>query len=304
MSAQVIDGKSLAQKIQQDLSRQVADLTPALGRAPTLAVVLVGDDPASQVYVRSKSRNAKSCGIDTRDLTLSGSIANQELQQQLTSLSADPTVDGILLQLPLPSGLDEFAALMCIAPALDVDGLHPVNQGLLVRGSRSHRPCTPLGTIELIKQGLSQLGKPADLKGLHAVVVGRSILVGKPVALLLLENHCTVTICHSRTVDLATECLRADILVAAIGKPRAIPGEYVKPGAVVIDVGINRLASGELVGDVDYTSAAQRAGAITPVPGGVGPMTIAMLLSNTVDAARLKLKQPAVSGTSPRNIKV
>ncbi len=286
-----IDGKALAASLQEALKSRVGDLTPRLGRKPCLAVVLVGDNPASQVYVKSKSKAAHACGMDTLDLALPKEVSNAELQTKLRELSVDPKVDGILLQLPLPKGLDEFGALMCIKPELDVDGLHPVNQGLLMRGEVAHRPCTPRGIIALIDQASIALGRDKSLAGLHAVVLGRSILVGKPVALLLLERHLTVTMCHSRTKELAAECRRADVLVAAIGKAEFVKGDFVKPGAIVIDVGINRTETGKLVGDVAFEEALNSAAAVTPVPGGVGPMTITMLLTNTVDSAEKRISK-------------
>lgn len=288
MHAISIDGRALAKRYHEQIRGDAERAEAQLGRKPRLAVVLVGENPASKVYVASKSKTAKSCGIEPIDITLPTETPQHELDGVLQKLSSDPTVDGILLQLPLPKHLDEFRALSQIAPLADADGLHPFNQGLLVRGAEGLRPCTPLGCMALIDQARAELGLSHDLSGLHAVVVGRSVLVGKPVALLLLERNCTVTVAHSRTADLAAQCLQADILVAAVGKPEFIPGEWVKPGAVVIDVGINRLADGRLVGDVHFDSAANRAAAITPVPGGVGPMTIAMLLWNTVQAALKK----------------
>lgn len=290
MPAVVIDGKALAQSIAEKLSAEVRQLTLKLGRAPGLAVILVGDNPASQVYVRSKTKKAKQCGINPTDRKLPATVSNAELLAVIRELNADSTVDGILLQLPLPAGLDEFQALTTIASEKDVDGLHPENQGLLLRGAKAPRPCTPRGCIDLLDQARKELGLPKDLSGLHAVVVGRSVLVGKPVGFLLLERNCTVTICHSKTKDLAAECRRADILIAAIGKPEFITADFIKPGAIVIDVGINRLDDERLVGDVAFESAAEIAAAITPVPGGVGPMTIATLLSNTVEAAKGKVK--------------
>lgn len=289
MAAEIIDGKALAKAVQDSLCAQVEEIRPKLKRSPQLAVVLVGDNPASKVYVKSKSKKAKKCGIDVLDIALPAGVSNEELQGRLRQLSERSDLDGILLQLPLPSGLDEFSALMCIDPALDVDGLHPVNQGLLLRGEQAPQPCTPKGCMMLIEQGRKQLGLSTDLKGLNAVVVGRSILVGKPLALMLLSQHCTVTMCHSRTADLKAECARADILVAAVGKTELITKEFVKPGAVIVDVGINRTEEGKLLGDVDFASVSEVAGAVTPVPGGVGPMTIAMLLANTVEAAGNKI---------------
>lgn len=285
MSAIIVDGKALAKRIEGLLGQRVEKLVEQGRRAPCLAVVLVGEDPASQVYVKSKTKRAKRCGISTKDFRFPATVSDVELQQKLRTLSLDPEVDGILLQLPLPNGLDEFSAICSIDPGCDVDGLHPLNQGLLLRGAPAPIPCTPLGVMRLIDQAVSELGGPEDLKGLNAVVVGRSVLVGKPMGLLLLERNCTVTYCHSRTRDLAAICAKADILVAAVGRAELLKAEHVKPGAVVIDVGINRLDDGRLVGDVDFEQAASSAGAITPVPGGAGPMTIAMLLENTVNAA-------------------
>ena len=290
MSAQIIDGKALAAAVQEQLGREVQQVKSKLGRAPHLAVVLVGDNPASKVYVKSKSKKARGCGIEVTDLTLPSDITDELLQKELSSLSAKPELDGILLQLPLPPHLNEFAALCCVRQDLDVDGLNPFNQGLLMRSAKTHQPCTPKGCIKLIEQARAQLGLSDDLRGLNAVVVGRSILVGKPMAMLLLDRHCTVTVCHSRTKDLAETCKRADILVAAVGRAEMITKDFISPGSIVIDVGINRTDDGRLVGDVLYKDALQIAGAVTPVPGGVGPMTIAMLLSNTVDSARMKIK--------------
>lgn len=286
MDSLILDGKALADRIQQDLRSEVENFRLTTGRAPGLAVVLVGSNPASQVYVKSKTKKAIECGIAVEDRKLPESVSNEALQRELRELNADPNIDGILLQLPLPSGLDEFAALTTIAPEKDVDGLHPYNQGLLLRGVGHLRPCTPVGVMALIDEANSQLGRPMDLSGKHAVIVGRSILVGKPMALLLLERHCTVEIAHSRTKNLETVCQRADILVAAIGRPRALGARHAARGSLVLDVGINRLADGALCGDVDYEQVLGQAAAITPVPRGVGPMTIAMLLKNTVRAAR------------------
>ncbi len=285
----VIDGKALAERVRLKLKDEVEIVTRQLGRAPKLAVILVGDNPASKVYVRSKTKAAHECGIATEDVPLSASASQAELLGAINKLNASPDLDGILLQLPLPKGLDESAAIDAISPGLDVDGLTPISQGLLSRGSRGFRPCTPLGCLALIDEACEKLGRSRELSGLHAVVLGRSVLVGKPVSALLLERNCTVTTCHSRTGNLAEECRRADILVVAIGKSELVKGDWIKPGAIVIDVGINRLPDGRLVGDVDYAAARQLAAAITPVPGGVGPMTIAMLLSNTVSSAKNKV---------------
>lgn len=290
MSVLILDGKALAAEIQESIKTRVAGLAPRLGRKPGLAVVLVGENPASKVYVGAKTKAAINCGLEVTDVKLPATVSNAELQSQLKQLSKNPAVDGILLQLPLPNGLDEFAALCCIEPPLDADGLHPLNQGLLLRGAPAPRSCTPMGCMALIEKACASLGRSTKLAGLHAVVVGRSILVGKPIALLLLEQNCTVTMCHSRTKDLAAEVRRADIVVAAVGQPQMVKGDWIKPGAIVIDVGINRLDDGKLVGDVDFESAKKTSGAITPVPGGVGPLTITMLISNTVDAAELKAR--------------
>ena len=225
MSAVVIDGKLLAQEIQLKLKEEVSILAPKLGRAPGLAVVLVGDNPASHLYVKSKSKKAKECGIAVFDLILPASISDQELQDKLHSLGANPKIDGILLQLPLPKTLNEFSALLAISPEKDADGLHPMNQGLLLRAAPAPRPCTPFGVMKLIERACEQLNLSTDIAGKKAVVVGRSILVGKPQALLLLEKNCTVEICHSKTKDLKASCREADILIAAIGKPKMINAE-------------------------------------------------------------------------------
>lgn len=289
MPAISVSGKELSKSIRASLKSEVIDLKVKLGRAPVLAVVLVGGDPASKVYVRSKSKKAKSIGMEPRDVVLDESTTDEQLQRELKSLSNQDDVDGILLQLPLPAGLDEFAALKCIVPEKDVDGLHPINQGLLLRGEKCPRPCTPIGCIALIDEAMKQLGRSNDLSGLNAIVIGRSILVGKPMGLLLLERNCTVTYAHSRTKDLAARAAEADILIAAVGRAEMVKEDWVKPGAVVIDVGINRLDDGRLVGDVAFEEVSKVAAALTPAPGGVGPMTIAMLLKNTVEAAKLKI---------------
>ena len=269
-----IDGKQLAADLRERLRQRVADE----GLSPTLATILVGDDPASAVYVRSKTRAATQIGIAVRDHHLPASTSQTELHELLTRLNEDADVNGILLQLPLPDGLDEEALLDTIAPEKDVDGFHPVNLGLLLRGRPALRPCTPAGCMDLIRH------TGTSISGRHAVIVGRSNIVGKPVALMLLAEHATVTICHSRTADLAEQVRRADILIAAAGRPKMIPGDWIKPGAIVVDVGINRIDDGSLVGDVDFDGAQGRAAWITPVPGGVGPMTIAHLMQNTVQA--------------------
>lgn len=289
MSAKLIDGKALSREVLERLSKQVAQLTPILGRKPGLAVVLVGENPASKVYVKAKSKAAIECGLAVTDVKLPSSTSDAVLQAQLKELSLRDDIDGILLQLPLPKGLDEFAALCAIDPQKDADGLHPRNQGLLLRGAEAPQPCTPKGAMRLIERGRELIGRTTDISGLHAVVIGRSVLVGKPMAVLLLQQNCTVTVCHSYTKETPSHVATADIVVAAVGRPRIIPGDWIKPGAVVIDVGINRLEDGSLVGDIDFVSASEMAGAITPVPGGAGPMTIAMLLENTVEIAQRKV---------------
>lgn len=285
VAAAIISGKDAAKQVYIELKGRVSAVEARRGRPPTLAVVLVGENPASKVYVGSKTKRAHKLGINTVDRGLAADISDAELQGELRALSGRPDIDGILLQLPLPKGLDEFAALMSIAPEKDVDGLHPFNQGLLMRGQETLVPCTPKGCMELIRVGRELTGHGRDLSGLNAVVLGRSILVGKPAASLLLHANCTVTQCHSRSRDLPDVCAAADVLIAAVGKPKLVGRKWIKPGAVVIDVGINRLEDGSLAGDVDFEEASAIAGAITPVPGGVGPMTIAMLMSNTVLAA-------------------
>ena len=282
MTAALIDGKAFAEGLRARVAAGVAGL-PA---QPGLAVVLVGEDPASGVYVRNKARQTVEVGMRSLEHRLPAGTSQAELLGLVAALNADPAVDGILVQLPLPPQIDAQAVIEAIDPAKDVDGFHPVNAGRLASGLPGLVPCTPLGCLMLIKSV-----RP-DLAGLEAVVVGRSNIVGKPMAALLLAESCTVTIAHSRTRDLAGTCRRADILVAAVGRPRMIPGDWIKPGAVVVDVGINRIEAPELgeartrlVGDVDFAGAAERAGAVTPVPGGVGPMTIACLLRNTLVAA-------------------
>ena len=285
MSAAVIDGKAFAAALRATVADYAATFTQRAGRKAGLAVVLVGDDPASQVYVRSKGKATLECGMASFEHKLADDTSQEALLALVDRLNADPAVDGILVQLPLPKQLDEQAVVERISPAKDVDGLTPVSTGRLALGLPGLVPCTPLGSLMLLKDRLG------SLSGLDAVVIGRSILVGKPMAQLLLAESCTVTIAHSRTKDLADVVRRADIVVAAVGRPERVKGDWLKPGATVIDVGINRLppadgaAKGRLVGDVDFVSAAEVAGAITPVPGGVGPMTIAVLLRNTVVAA-------------------
>ena len=278
-SAGHIDGKAVAARLRARVAGAAAELR-ARGVAPTLAVVLVGDDPASAVYVRSKTRAAREAQVEVRDHKLPATVPQAELVALVEQLGRDPQVDGILVQLPLPAPLDAEAVLRAIDPAKDVDGLHPVNLGLLARGLPGFVPCTPSGCMHL----LAEVG--AELAGARAVVIGRSLLVGKPMALLLANASATVTLCHSRTRDLADEVRRAEIVVAAVGRPEMVRGDWIRPGAIVIDVGISRMPDGKLIGDVEFAAAAARARAITPVPGGVGPMTIACLLENTVWAAR------------------
>jgi len=278
MTAVIIDGKQIAQKLRADWKLR-ADRLNALAIAPGLAVVMVGDNPASQIYVRNKIKACRELGIRSEEHLLAGDSPLATVLALIDRLNADAGVHGILVQLPLPPQLAPHAVLDRIEPAKDVDGLHTSNLGRLLAGHPRFLPCTPAGIMEMLKStGL-------NLRGKEAVVVGRSNIVGKPVALLLLQAGATVTLCHSQTQDLAHHTRRADVLVCAIGKPHAIGGEMVKSGAVVIDVGINRSADGKLVGDVDYGAALQRAGWITPVPGGVGPMTITMLLCNTILSA-------------------
>ena len=281
MTASIIDGKAFAAGLRAKVADYAATFEQAAGRKAGLAVVLVGEDPASQVYVASKGKATVECGMASFEHKLPADTTQDALIALVDRLNADPLVDGILVQLPLPKHLDEQAVVERISPDKDVDGLTPTSTGRLALGLPGLVPCTPLGSLMLLKD---QLG---SLSGLDAVVIGRSILVGKPMAQLLLGDSCTVTIAHSRTKDLAEVCKRADILVAAVGRPEMITGEMVRPGATVIDVGINRIerdGKAKLVGDVHYESAAKVAGAITPVPGGVGPMTIACLLANTLTA--------------------
>ncbi len=278
MSARILDGKVCAAELLHAATARVASCA-ARGAGPCLAVVLVGDDPASQVYVRSKERKAAEVGVATRDHRLPASTSTEELLALVRALNGDPQVDGILVQLPLPRGVDSEAVLRAIDPAKDVDGFHPENLGLLMLGTPRFVACTPQGCMRLLAAG------EVKLAGARALVLGRSTIVGKPIAQLLVQADATVTVAHSRTQALAEEVARADVVIAAIGRPEFIRGAWIKEGAAVIDVGINRLASGRLVGDVEYAAAAERASAITPVPGGVGPMTIACLLSNVIDAA-------------------
>jgi len=280
---QILEGKPVAVKVLAEVKAGVAALAARTGVHPTLAVVLVGEDPASQIYVRNKKRAADEVGITSRDFLFPGGCSQGELVETIQKINADPSIHGILLQLPVPKGLDENAAVNAIAPAKDVDGLHPVSLGNLLAGKPSMVPCTPGGCIEILDHyGIA-------IEGAEAVVVGRSRLVGKPLAQLLLARNATVTMCHTRTRDLAGHCRQAEILCVAAGRPRFITGDMVKEGAVVIDVGVNRLDTGKLAGDVDFDAASKRARAITPVPGGVGLMTIAMLMKNTLLATTRQL---------------
>ena len=288
----VLDGKAISQGVLERVAEEARALA-ARGVTPGLAVVLVGADPASQVYVGAKGKAAKACGFHSLQFDLPADIGEAELRALVGKLNADPDVHGILVQLPLPKAINAARVLEAIAPHKDVDGFHPINVGLAAIGEfgRALIPCTPAGAMILIDRACAALG--ASLEGMEAVIVGRSNIVGKPMAQLLLARHCTVTIAHSRTRDLREVARRADVLVAAVGKAEMVRGDWIKPGAIVIDVGINRVPAPEkgegktrLVGDVAYAEAAARAGAITPVPGGVGPMTIAMLMANTLTAAR------------------
>ncbi len=283
--ATVIDGKAFAANLRADIGRRVALLKQRHGLTPGLSVVLVGEDPASQVYVRNKGKATLEAGMKSDTYTLSPDASHEEVMAKVGELNNDASVHGILVQLPLPDQVDSDAILNAIDPDKDVDGFHTLNVGRLTSGQDAMAPCTPVGCMIMLKEVVG------DLTGKRAIIVGRSNIVGKPMATLLLREHCTVTIAHSRTRDLAAECRRADIVIAAVGRPRMIEGDWIKPGATVIDVGINRIddasrkSGTRLVGDVDFDEAVKVAGAITPVPGGVGPMTIACLLKNTLTAA-------------------
>ncbi len=283
--AVIIDGKAVAKEVQRQIKEDVEGLERRWGLVPGLAVVLVGDDPASHIYVRNKEKACKEVGIKSFEHLLPATISEKDLLGLVQQLNKDKNVHGILVQLPLPPHIHAEKIIEAISPHKDIDGFHPVSQGRLALGAAGFRPCTPMGIMKLLE------AVECDPKSKNVVVVGRSNIVGKPVALMLLEKHATVTICHSRTASLRDEVARADILVVAIGKAGMVRGEWVKPGAVVIDVGVNRLPSGKLVGDVEFETAKERAAAITPVPGGVGPMTICMLLFNTLKAAKDSLQR-------------
>ena len=280
----IIDGKAVAKQVRDEVRIETERLRHDHGVVPGLGVVLVGGDPASRIYVRNKEKACAEVGIRSVEHLLPASVSEHELVEIIGGLNQDRSIHGILVQLPLPDHIPPDRVLETVAPEKDVDGFHPVNQGLLLSGGPGFRPCTPLGIMRMLDS------VDCELKGKNAVVVGRSNIVGKPVALMLLERHATVTLCHSRTADLAGEVARADVVVAAVGKAGAVRGEWIKPGAVVIDVGINRLPTGKLAGDVEFDTARERAAWISPVPGGVGPMTICMLLSNTLLSARRSLE--------------
>lgn len=286
MTARIIDGKALSDNVKADVAKRVVELK-ARGITPGLAVVLVGEDPASQVYVRNKAAACEKAGLHSEVIRLPADISEEELLDVVNRLNSDPAIHGILVQLPLPGHMNSAKVIETIAPEKDVDGFHVSNAGLLMTGQPLFRPCTPYGVMKMFES------EEVSLWGAEAVVVGASNIVGKPMAMLMLAAGATVTLCNSKTRDLAAHTRRADVLVVATGKPGMVTGDMIKPGAVVIDVGINRLPNGKLVGDVEFESASQVAGAITPVPGGVGPMTIAMLLVNTLEAAERSTRNNA-----------
>ncbi len=286
----ILDGKAVASKVLAQVKAGVAALQETTRAIPTLAVILVGDDPASQVYVRNKKRAAEEVGIAALDYSFPRDVTQTDLLATIRQINADPSVHGILLQLPLPKGMDEDEAVAAIAPAKDADGLTPVSLGNLLGGTPAMVPCTPAGCVEILDH------YEVLLEGAEVVVVGRSRLVGKPLAQLLLARNATVTMCHTRTRDLGAHCRRADVLCVAAGRPRLITGDMVKEGAVVIDVGVNRLDTGKLAGDVDWASVSPKVRAITPVPGGVGPITVAMLMHNTLLATRRQLESLSPRG--------
>lgn len=284
--ARIIDGKAIAADIRKEIAAGAAELTEK-GVRPGLAVVLVGDDPASRVYVSMKEKACAETGIFSDEHKLSADTCETELLKLIDKLNRDDRIDGILVQLPLPEHINEAKVLDAISPAKDVDGFHPYNVGRLVTGNPLFQPCTPYGVMKMLEK------TGVELKGKEVVVVGRSNIVGKPVALMCLAQHATVTLCHSRTTDLPGKVRQADVVIAAVGRPEMIKGDWIKPGAVVIDVGVNRVGEKKLVGDVDFAGACDNAAAITPVPGGVGPMTITMLLYNTLESAKRRALQDA-----------
>ena len=282
--AVIIDGKQVSKELRIQVAKEVEEIKAKYNVVPGLAVILVGDDPASAVYVRNKHKGCEEVGIKSLQIVMPADTTEEALLNKINELNSDDSVNGILVQLPLPKHISEEKIINAISPEKDVDAFHPTNVGKIMLGKYDFLPCTPAGIMELLKY------YNVDINGKECVVIGRSNIVGKPMALLLLAQNGTVTVCHSRTKDLAATVARADILVVAIGKPNFITGDMIKPGAVVIDVGINRLESGKLCGDVEFESASAVSSMITPVPGGVGPMTITMLLKNTVTAAKIKLK--------------
>lgn len=279
----IIDGKNTAKEIRKEIKEKVAIFREKYGYSPKLSVILVGNDPASEIYVRNKENACRKVDMDAETIHMPGTTTTEELLTLIERLNTDEKVSGILVQLPVPKQIDTDTVLKAISPMKDVDGFHPVNGGMMLQKKALLEPCTPTGCIELLKR----YGVP--LEGAEAVVIGRSNLVGKPVSVMLQRENCTVTMCHSKTKDLESHVCRADIVIAAIGKPKMIPGEWIKEGAAVIDVGINRLEDGTVCGDVDFETASRKAGFITPVPGGVGPMTVAMLLRNTLLAAEARI---------------
>lgn len=280
--ANIIDGKAVSARVKEEIAKETAAVKAKYGISIGLAVVIVGDDPASRIYVNNKKKACETVGFTSYEYALSADTTQEELLQLIDKLNKDDNVNGILVQLPLPKHLDEKAVINSISPEKDVDAFHPVNVGKIMIGEYSFLPCTPAGIMELIAS------TGVEIKGKECVVVGRSNIVGKPMSMLLLHQSGTVTICHSKTNDLAEHCRKADILVVAVGVPKLVTGDMIKEGAVVIDVGMNRLENGKLCGDVDFDNAKEKAGFITPVPGGVGPMTIAMLMKNTLTAAKIK----------------
>ncbi len=282
--SKIIDGKAVSQSVKENIRKELEELKATKGLTAGLAVIIVGDDPASKVYVRNKKLACEACGFESFEYALPAETTQEELLELINKLNNDDRVDGILCQLPLPKHIDEKVVINNISPAKDVDAFHPENVGQIMIGDYKFLPCTPAGVMELIAS------TGVEIAGKECVVVGRSNIVGKPMAMLLLHKSGTVTVCHSKTKDLGEVCRRADILVVAVGVPNLVTGDMIKEGAVVIDVGMNRLENGKLCGDVEFESAEKKASYITPVPGGVGPMTIAMLMKNTLTAAKSKLK--------------